>query len=105
MDRKDLISLLKPVIPTVLYGWYCEGNEPKRPYGVLNYLYPDFVYADNIPIIEFHNWQLDFIADRKSESIEKQIEQLFRDNQIIFNKREDSSVGNYVRVIYSITTQ
>lgn len=104
MDRKELIALLKPSVPTILYGWYEEGNEPKRPYAVLNYIYSNEFYADNKVAFKFDNWQLDLISDTKREDIEQAIEQLLDDAEIPYVKRESSSEGNYIRVYYTLST-
>lgn len=104
MKREDIIALFTPTLPRVLYGWYAEGNEPVRPYAVLNFAYANSFYADNVNFLDVEHWQLDLITDKKQEEIEASIEDAFKGAEITYEKRESSSVGEYYRVYYLFTT-
>lgn len=107
MNRKDIIGLFDDGVPTV-YGWYEQGQEPKRPYRVLHYLNnPDFS-ADNEAYVPRSQWQLDLVTDHKDEATEKSTEMALLDKGIRFSKTEDPQdvavVQRRVQVSYRFIT-
>lgn len=107
MNRKDIIGLFDDGVSTV-YGWYEQGQEPKRPYRVLHYLdNPDFS-ADNLPYLPRSRWQLDLVTDKKSEAIEASTESALLARGIRFSKYEDLNdeaiVSRRIQVSYRFTT-
>lgn len=107
MNRKDIIGLFNDGVQTV-YGWYEQGQEPKRPYRILHYLNNQDFSADNIPYVPVSQWQLDLVTDKKDEPLEALTENALLSNGIRFSKTEDlqdvAVVQRRVQVSYRFNT-
>ena len=105
MRRSELIPLISSIGIKTVYGWYEQGQEPKRPYAVLNFLDSADVAADNINYMPRERWQVDLITSRRDEALEKALQDALRDGGLFYSKTQEAdSVDGYVRMIYRFTT-
>lgn len=105
MDRADIVSAVTEAGVPCAFGWYKQGNEPARPYAVLNYLFDDDLMADNEPYLERERWQLDIVSDTRSEGIEKKVEGSLRALGLALSKSGISDMASEsFRAIYRFTT-
>ena len=107
MRREDIISCFEDGINTV-YGWYEQGNEPKRPFRVLHYLSSQGMNADDTRYYPVDRWQLDLVTDKKDEDAETSTETALLARGLVFSKTEDLQdvdvVERRCRVIYRFNT-
>ena len=106
MDRKGIVSLVSSAGLACVSGWCEPGNEPSRPYAVLNYLNDESLWADNKPYVERDRWQLDVVADSYSEGTRGALEAALVDGGIAFSlvaAGADAKSHAY-RLIYRFTT-
>lgn len=72
MSRKGILAAVRASGIKAIFGWYEPGNEPKKPYAVLNHVGDDQLFADNVCFFETPLWQLDVItALSDTESVKK----------------------------------
>ena len=90
MDRRDLMDVLDGTGIPAIYGWWEQGNEPQRPYLVLNYCYDDPFCADNARLVEHDRWQVDLVTSRKDESSESSLEAALETAGLMWTKYQDA---------------
>lgn len=104
MNQTEIIALFDDGVNTT-YGWYDQGNEPKRPYRILNYLNSDDLNADDTRYFPCDRWQLDLITDKRNLSLEKSTEDALLARGIIFSKQQDADAADHrIRMIYRFKT-
>lgn len=104
MKQEDLIGLFSDGVKTV-YGWYAQGQEPKRPYRVLNYLHDNNLNADNRCYVPVDRWQLDLVTDFRDEDLEKATQNAFESAGIGWSKtQEPDAADGRIRMIYRFNT-
>ena len=104
MRQREIIALFDDEVKTV-YGWYAQGQEPERPYRVLNYLNSNGMDADNIRYCPVDRWQLDLITDKRDEDLEKFTEEALLNAGLNFSKtQEPDAADQRIRMIYRFNT-
>lgn len=66
------------------YGWYEQGNEPTRPYAVLNPPVETTFYADNAPWYTTLSWSLALVTDLSDEESARLMRSALGDAGILF---------------------
>lgn len=104
MIQEDLIGAFSDGVKTT-YGWYAQGQEPKRPYRVLNYLQSEGMDADNFRYFPVDRWQLDLVTDFRDIELEKSTESTLQERGISFSKTQEPDAADHrIRMIYRFNT-
>lgn len=101
MSRKKVLQAVKASGVKAAFGWYEPGNEPEKPYAVLNHVGENQLFADNDCYFETPRWQLDVITALDDvESVDK-VKKSLKDAGIAYGDYgSDPKEGDgYVRTI------
>lgn len=89
MTIKEVIKMLKQLNLPVVYQSFKPGQVPNLPYFIVREDQKDFITTDNEIYYSVNNYEIEFYFQNKDQDFENKIENLFKDNKIIYSVSGD----------------